>query len=99
MAILLPRGGYRRRGRQRLPAGPNAAADSGAEAILQGVTVETVIGREERAFTAEALFVATGGQPNGEGIGLRTVEVETGITPQKNHSVTLHYRTRENIVV
>ena len=53
------------------------ATDGGAEAIQQGVTVETTVDGDSRAFTADALFVATGVQPNSENIGLDTVGVET----------------------
>jgi len=54
-----------------------AAADSDSEAIQQGVTVETAVDGDSRAFTAEALFVATGVQPNSDAIGLEAVSVET----------------------
>ena len=53
------------------------AADGGAEAVQRGVTVETAVDGDSRAFTADALFVATGVQPNSENIGLDTVGVET----------------------
>ena len=53
------------------------ATDSSADSGQQGVAVETVIEGEKRAFTAEALFVATGVQPNSEDIGLEAVSVET----------------------
>lgn len=55
----------------------DVATNSGADPGQKGVAVETVIEGEERAFTAEALFVATGVQPNSEDIGLETVGVET----------------------
>ncbi len=55
----------------------DVATDSGADPGQKGVAVETVIEGEERAFTAEALFVATGVQPNSEDIGLEAVGVET----------------------
>ncbi|WP_262181192.1 mercury(II) reductase [Haloarcula laminariae] len=53
------------------------AADGGAESIQSGVAVETTIDGDERTVTGDALFVATGVQPNSEGIGLDTVGVET----------------------
>jgi mercuric reductase len=53
------------------------AADGGAEAVQSGVAVETTIDGTERTVTGDALFVATGIQPNSEGIGLETVGVET----------------------
>jgi len=53
------------------------AADGGGEAIQSGVAVETAVDGTERTVTAEALFVATGVQPNSEGIGLEPVGVET----------------------
>jgi mercuric reductase len=53
------------------------ATDGGADSGQQGVTVESDIEGEERAFTAEALFLATGVQPNTEDIGLEAVGVET----------------------
>jgi len=53
-------------------------ADSGgAEAIQSGIAVETTLNGAERTVTGDALFVATGIQPNSEGIGLETVGVET----------------------
>ena len=55
----------------------DVATDSGADPGQKGVAVETVIEGEEQAFTAEALFVATGVQPNNEDIGLEAVGVET----------------------
>ncbi|EMA27500.1 mercury(II) reductase [Haloarcula japonica] len=54
-----------------------SAADGGAEAIQSGVAVETTVDGTERTITGDALFVATGVQPNSEGIGLETVGVET----------------------
>jgi len=54
-----------------------SATDGGAEAIQLGVAVETVVDGTERTVTGDALFVATGVQPNSEGIGLETVGVET----------------------
>ncbi|MFC7164726.1 mercury(II) reductase [Halospeciosus flavus] len=53
------------------------AADGGAEAIQSGVAVETTLDGTKRTVTADALFVATGVQPNSKGIGLETVGVET----------------------
>ncbi|OIB57296.1 mercury(II) reductase [Natrialba sp. SSL1] len=55
----------------------DVATDSGADPGQKGVAVETVIEGEKGAFTAEALFVATGVQPNSEDIGLEAVGVET----------------------
>jgi mercuric reductase len=54
-----------------------SAADGGAKAIQSGVAVETIVDGTERTVTGDALFVATGVQPNSEGIGLETVGVET----------------------
>ncbi|GAA0213000.1 MULTISPECIES: mercury(II) reductase [Halobacteriales] len=53
------------------------AADGGAEAIQSGVAVETTVDGTERTVTGDALFVATGVQPNSEEISLETVGVET----------------------
>jgi len=53
------------------------ATDGGAEAIQSGVAVETTVDGTERTVTGDALFVATGVQPNSEGIGLETAGVET----------------------
>ena len=53
------------------------ANDGGAEAVRRSVTVEAVVDGEDRAFTAEGLFVATGVEPNSKGIGLESVGVET----------------------
>ena len=49
------------------------ATDRGVEAVA----VETAVDGTERTVTGDALFVATGVQPNSEGIGLETVGVET----------------------
>jgi mercuric reductase len=49
----------------------------GADAIQSGVAVETSVGDTGRTVTGDALFVATGVQPNSEGIGLESVGVET----------------------
>jgi len=54
-----------------------SAADSGTEAVQSVVAVETVVDGTERTVTRDALFVATGIQPNSEGIGLETVGVES----------------------
>jgi len=53
------------------------AADGGPEAPKSGVAVETVVGGTEQTVTADALFVATGVQPNSEGVGLESVGIET----------------------
>ncbi|PSQ21547.1 mercury(II) reductase [Halobacteriales archaeon QS_9_67_17] len=53
------------------------AADGGVEAVQRSVTVETAVDGDSRTFTADALFVATGVQPNSENIGLDAVGVET----------------------
>ncbi len=53
------------------------ATDGGAEAIQSGVAVETTVDGTEQTVTGDSLFVATGVQPNSEGIGLDSVEVET----------------------
>jgi mercuric reductase len=53
------------------------AADGGTEAVQSVVAVKTVLDGTERTVTGDALFVATGIQPNSEGIGLETVGVET----------------------
>jgi mercuric reductase len=53
------------------------AADGAAQAIQSDVAVDTTVGGTERTVTGDALFVATGVQPNSEGIGLETVGVET----------------------
>jgi len=39
--------------------------------------VETTVDGDSRVFTAEALFVATGVQPNSQNIGLEALGVET----------------------
>ena len=49
----------------------------GGDTIGSSVTVETVADSTERTVTGEALFVATGVQPNSEDIGLETVGIET----------------------
>ena len=53
------------------------AADGGAGAIQSGVAVETTVDGTERTISGDALFVATGVQPNSEGIGLESEGVET----------------------
>ncbi|MDH5020335.1 mercury(II) reductase [Halobacterium rubrum] len=57
--------------RVRTPAG-----DGGTETMQSGVAVETVVDGTTRTVTGDALFVATGVQPNSEGIGLESVGVE-----------------------
>jgi len=54
-----------------------SATDGEAEAIQSGIAVETTVNGTERTVTGDALFVATGVQPNSEGIGLGTVGIET----------------------
>ena len=54
-----------------------SAADGGASTMQMDVAVETTVDGTERTVTAEALFVATGVQPNSEGIGLETAGIET----------------------
>ncbi|QCS44414.1 mercury(II) reductase [Natrinema versiforme] len=61
-----------------------SATDGGVEAIQSGVIVETVVEGTEQTVTGDALFVATGVQPNSEGIGLESVGVET------NDNGTIH---------
>ncbi|MFB6235115.1 MAG: mercury(II) reductase [Halopenitus sp.] len=57
----------------------SATADGGSTAVESeaGVVVETTVEGAPRRFTADDLFVATGVQPNSEGIGLDAVGVET----------------------
>lgn len=55
----------------------SAPADGGVTAVEEGVVVKTTLDGEERQFSADELFVATGVQPNSENIGLDTVGVET----------------------
>jgi len=52
------------------------AVDGGADAIQSDVGIETLVDGNERTVTGDALFVATGVQPNSEDIGLETVGVE-----------------------
>ncbi|WP_123539274.1 mercury(II) reductase [Halosimplex salinum] len=54
-----------------------SATDGGVEAIQSSVIVETVVEGTEQTVTGDALFVATGVQPNSEGIALESVGVET----------------------
>jgi len=49
------------------------AVDGGADAIQSDVGIETLVDGNERTVTGDALFVATGVQPNSEDIGLETV--------------------------
>ena len=65
--------------------------DGGAEAIQHGVTVETAVDGDPRAFTADALFVATGVKPNSENVGLDAVDVETNT--DGTIRVDEHFRT------
>lgn len=53
------------------------SSDDGADARQSGVAVETAVDDTERTSTGDALFVATGVQPNSDGIGLETVGIET----------------------
>jgi len=46
------------------------AVDGGADAIQSDVGIETLVDGNERTVTGDALFVATGVQPNSEDIGL-----------------------------
>ncbi|MFT4923327.1 MAG: mercuric reductase [Haloarculaceae archaeon] len=67
-------------------------ADNGnAEQAQSGVVVETVVDGTERTVIGDALFVATGVQPNSEGIGLETVGVETN--PDGTIHVDEHFQT------
>jgi len=43
-----------------------SAIDGDSKVIQQGVTVETAVDGDSQAFTAEALFIATGVQPSSE---------------------------------
>jgi len=52
-------------------------ADGGAEGMQSGIAVETIVDGTKRTITSDALFVATGVQPNSGGIGLESVGVET----------------------
>ncbi|MFP4625375.1 MAG: mercury(II) reductase [Natronomonas sp.] len=53
------------------------APASGTATAEDGIVVETRLDGEKRQFSAEELFVATGVQPNSEGIGLERVGVDT----------------------
>jgi mercuric reductase len=53
------------------------AADGGTDTIQSSVAVKTTADGTERTVTGDALFVATGVQPNSEGIDLETTGVET----------------------
>ncbi|TKX55533.1 mercury(II) reductase [Halorubrum sp. SP3] len=53
------------------------AAAGGIKTRQSGVAVETAVDGTERTITGDALFVATGVQPNSDGIGLASVGVET----------------------
>ena len=55
----------------------STTVDGGVTAVEEEIVVETTVDDEERRFTAEELFVATGVQPNSENIGLETVGIET----------------------
>jgi mercuric reductase len=59
---------------EQVRSGPG---DDDTGATRRDVTVETVVGGEERVFTAEGLFVATGVRGKSGGISLETVGVET----------------------
>ncbi|MFC6616220.1 mercury(II) reductase [Halopenitus salinus] len=67
------------------------AADGGAETVQSGVAVETVVDGTERTVTGDALFVATGVQPNSDGIGLESVGVE--MNPDSTIHVDEHFQT------
>nr|WP_234403499.1 mercury(II) reductase [Halarchaeum acidiphilum] len=67
------------------------ASDGGAEAVQQGVAVETIADDEPREFTADALFVATGVQPNSENVALDAVGIET--TDDGTIRVDKHFQT------
>nr|WP_277813187.1 FAD-dependent oxidoreductase [Haloferax sp. ATB1] len=66
-------------------------ADGGRDTIQSGVAVETTVAGTERTVTGNALFVATGVQPNSEGIGLETVGVKTN--PDGTIHVNEHFQT------
>jgi len=53
------------------------ATVGGVEATQSGVAVDTTVNGTERTVTGDELFVATGVQPNSEGIGLEAVGIET----------------------
>ncbi|TKX37837.1 mercury(II) reductase [Halorubrum sp. CGM4_25_10-8A] len=54
-----------------------SATAGGIKTRQSGVAVETAVDGTERTITGDALFVATGVQPNSDGIGLESVGVET----------------------
>mgnify|MGYP000058940382 CR=1 FL=1 len=54
-----------------------SATAGGTKTRQSGVAVETAVDGTERTITGDALFVATGVQPNSDGIGLESVGVET----------------------
>jgi mercuric reductase len=55
----------------------SATIDGGVTSVEERVVINTTVNGEERQFSADELFVATGVQPNSENIGLSTVGVET----------------------
>jgi mercuric reductase len=65
--------------------------DGGYEGRQSGVAVETTVDGTERTVTGDALFVATGVQPNSEGIGLESVGVKTNDDGTIN--VDRHFQT------
>jgi mercuric reductase len=67
------------------------ATDGGVEATQSGVAVETVVDGTEQTVTGDALLVATGVQPNSEGIGLEAVGIETN--PDRTIHVDEHFQT------
>jgi mercuric reductase len=54
-----------------------SATAGGTKTRQSAVAVETAVEGTERTITGDALFVATGVQPNSDGIGLESVGVET----------------------
>ncbi|GAB3421580.1 mercury(II) reductase [Haloparvum alkalitolerans] len=67
------------------------ASDGGTETIQSGVVIETTVDGTERTVTGDALFVATGVQPNSEGIGLDTAGVKTN--SDRTIRVDEHFQT------
>lgn len=57
--------------------GDTTDGDSGDASDGTGIIVETTVDGETREFAGEALFVATGVQPNSDDIGLDRVGIET----------------------
>jgi mercuric reductase len=55
----------------------SASSDGGVTPAENGIIVETTVDGDDRRFTAEELFVATGVQPNSENIGLGAIDIET----------------------